>query len=206
MNAPAPDLFGARPALVPPDGEKGQKERGAFYTPDQLALAICSMLREQIIVDQPRSIFEPGCGGGSFLRAAHATWLAAFLYGVDLVPACEGPGHVEQRDLFTVAGEPRFDLVVGNPDFSIAEKVVRHCLPLLVEGGHLALLLLASFEESAGRVPLFDEYPLFARQILAQRASFTADGAMDQRPYAVFVWRKGFQGPRYQGLRPLVWR
>lgn len=201
------DLFGLVPATLPPDGEKGQEERGAFYTPDLLALAICRQIRERFGLQfnlGPRSIFEPGCGGGAFLRAASATWPAADLLGADLVPACEGPGEVVAGDLFEITG--RFDLIVGNPDFAIAERVVRHCMAQLAPGGHLALLLLASFEESAGRVPLWEEHPLFARQILAQRASFTADGAMDQRPYAVFLWRQGFRGDTYQGLRPLVWR
>ena len=199
------DLFGEqRPAVLPLDGEKGQKERGAFFTPDALALAIARTLGSSLGIVGPDRIFEPGCGGGAFLRAARETWPAALLDGVDLLPACSGPGHVEQRDLFTV--EDHYDLVLGNPDFAIAEKVVRHCLKLVPEGGHVALLLLASFEESAGRVPLFNEFPLYARQMIAQRASFTADGATDQRPYALFVWRRGFAGSEYRGLRPLVWR
>lgn len=197
------DLFGKpQIAVLPPDKEKGQEERGAFYTPDALALAICRTLRSLNI--GPSSIFEPGCGGGAFLRAAAATWPEAYLHGVDTVPACEGPGLVQRRDLFSVTSPT--DLVLGNPDFAIAEAAVRHGLSILKPGGHLAFLLLASFEESAGRVPLFNEHPLFARQMIAQRASFTADGQTDQRPYALFVWSRDYRGDFYLGLRPLVWR
>jgi hypothetical protein len=87
------DLFGQEQiAVVPLDGEKGQIERGAFFTPGALALAICRTLKGLGVA--PGSIFEPGCGGGAFLRAADATWPAASLFGVDLLPACEGPGVV----------------------------------------------------------------------------------------------------------------
>lgn len=198
------DLFGNELiATVAPDGEKGQEERGAFYTPQALADAICRTLKHDLHIG-PSSIFEPGCGGGAFLRAAIATWPDASLLGVDLVPACEGPGMVLQQDLFRVKGP--FDLVLGNPDFGIAEAAVRHGLSTLAPGGHLAFLLLASFEEADKRVPLYRSFPLWARQMIAQRASFTNDGQTDQRAYALFVWEQGFRGDSYRGLRPLVWR
>ena len=45
MNA---DLFGEQPATEPADGEKGRLERGAFFTPDALALAICKTLAAEL--------------------------------------------------------------------------------------------------------------------------------------------------------------
>ncbi len=197
------DLFGREEiATQPPDGARGQEQRGAFYSPDALALAICGMLKAEGI--EPGSILEPGCGGGAFLRAAARTWPQASLLGVDLLPACRGPGKVLKQDLFKVRGA--FDLVLGNPDFGIAEAAVRHGLSLLAPGGHLAFLLLASFEETIGRVPLFADFPLWLRQMIAQRASFTDDGQTDQRAYATFVWKHGARGRVYRGLQPLVWR
>jgi SAM-dependent methyltransferase len=197
-------------AVEPPDGEAGREERDAYYTPDALARAICEKtlkgaLHLDASLDSCRArILEPGCGGGAFLRAAAAAWPAASILGVDLVPACSGPGEVRQQDVFTVQGS--YDLIVGNPPFMHAEAVVRHCLGLLAPGGTLALLLLASFEESGGRVRLYAEHPLYARQMVAERASFRADGQTDQRAYAVFVWKQGWAGPDYRGLQPLVWK
>lgn len=197
------DLFGhAAPATEPPDGEKGQEERGAFYTPDLLALAICAAVRD--LGAAPEFILEPGCGGGAFLRAAHETWPDASLLGVDLVPACAGPGSVVQQDLFTLK-VPEYDLIVGNPDFGIAELVVRHCLGLLVPGGHLAFLLRAAFLGSSGRVPLYRDFPLRYFQPIAQRPSFTSDGKTDPMEYGLYVWQQGFEG-RGELLPPLVWR
>lgn len=200
------DLFGHQPlALVPPDGDVGREERGAFYTPDALALACARTARDALQLDA-ESIFEPGCGGGAFLRAAAATWPQASIVGVDLVPACDGPGTVLRHDLFGMRGP--FDLVLGNPDFSIAERVVRHCLENVVtEGGILALLLLSSFEESKERVAFWKEYPLTARRAVGfPRPCFRADGQTDMRPYALFIWKQGFAPPAYMGLPPMVWR
>lgn len=199
------DLFGAAEiATAPPDGVKGREARGAFYTPDALALAICKTLRDEVR-RAPAQIYEPGCGGGAFLRAASATWPSAKLTGIDLVPACEGPGRIIVGDLF----EPRhlfgeWPLIIGNPDYAIAEKVVRHCLTQLGPGGHLAFLLRAAFLGSTGRVPLYREHPLRYLQPIAQRPSFTGGGS-DPMEYALFVWREGFTG-RGEILPPLVWR
>lgn len=204
------DLFPREYAIEPPDGDKGKEERGAHYTPDRLALAICKSLRDGLKLT-PKNILEPGCGGGAFLRAAHATWPEARLSGVDLVPACTGPGVVEQRDLFTVT--EHFDLVLGNPDFAIAEQVVRHFRELdrkRLQGpdGLIALLLLADFEGSVGRIPFWKEHPLFARQhIGSSRPSFREDGQTDMRPYAEFVWWGRWLGPNLDtGLPPLDWK
>lgn len=199
------DLFGrVAHAVEPPDGDKGRDERGAFFTPQRLADGICQSLAFWLDLS-PRTILEPGCGGGAFLRAAAETWPAAALLGVDLVPACVGPGIVQKRDLFDVKGQ--YDLIVGNPDFGQAEEIVRHCVGQLAPGGVLALLLLADFEGSASRIRFWQTHPLFARQGIGDaRASFRADKQTDMRPYAVFVWRQGYRGAEYRGLPPLFWK
>lgn len=198
------DLFGqteieTQPPDALPAGEK--RARGAYFTPDSLARAITKTLGA--LLGAPADVFEPGCGGGAFLRAAHAEWPRATLLGVDLVPACEGPGHVLTGDLFAWSMKP--DLVLGNPDFDIAEKVMRHGMKLLTPGGHLAFLLRAAFLGSTGRVALYREFPLRYVQPIAQRPCFTGDGKTDPMEYALFVWQQGWRG-RGELLEPLVWR
>lgn len=197
------DLFPRAHAIEPLDGDKGREERGAFYTPDALALAICRTLRVECLIHPP-SIFEPGCGGGAFLRAVVETWPECWsLIGIDKEPACKGPGLVQRGDLFEV--KDNFALVLGNPDYSIAEEAVRHCLGLLASGGYLAFLLRAAFLGSSGRVALYRDFPLRYFQPIAQRPSFTTDGKTDPMEYGLFVWQQGFRG-RGEILQPLVWR
>ena len=196
------DLFGSTPATHPPHILLGDKRKhGEFYTDDRLARAICRVLGT--MAAPPLAILEPGCGGGAFLRAASAEWPKAMLVGVDLAPACSGPGSVVEGDLFKTAG--KYGLVVGNPDFAIAERVVRHCLGLLAPGGHLAFLLRSAFLGSEGRVALYTEFPLRAFAPIAQRPSFTGDGKTDPMEYGLYVWQQGFRG-RGEILPPLVWR
>lgn len=196
-------LFGPTIATQPPDalptGEK--RARGAYYTPDALARAITRTLGD--IIAPPMGILEPGCGGGAFLRAAHDEWRRASLLGIDLVPACDGPGRVLTGDLFKL--QDSVELVLGNPDFGIAEKVMRHGMKLLPWGGHLAFLLRTSFLSSSGRVELYREFPLRYLQPIGQRPCFTGDGKTDPMEYALFVWQQGFTG-RGEILPPLVWR
>ena len=193
------DLFGPTINTMPIDGEKGRVERGAFFTPDLLARAIARTLGELI---SPSTVLEPGCGGGAFLRAARAEWPSALLTGVDLLPACDGPGAIFTGDIFRHQG--RYDLILGNPDYGRAEEIVRHCMLLLEPGAHLAFLLRAAFLGSTGRVALYREFPLRYLRPIAQRPSFTGGGS-DPSEYALFVWQAAFKG-NGEILPPLVWR
>ena len=186
----------------PPHVEAGAKRtNGEFYTPDALALAVCKTLHEQGI--SPGYVLEPGCGGGAFLRAARETWPRADLMGVDLAPACTGPGLVSRMDLFSLTWS--YDLILGNPDFSRAEEIVRHCLGLRAPGGYLAFLLRLNMLGGIGRASLYAEYPLWLLQPIAGRPSFTSDGKTDSSDYGLFVWREGHTGPG-KILQPLIWR
>jgi hypothetical protein len=193
-------------ATQPPDAlPEGQlRPRGAYYTPDALALACARAVAGA--VPSPLRILEPGCGGGAFLRAADKTWPSSpwrELVGVDLVPACEGPGKVCRTDLFSLS-TARWDLIIGNPDFAIAEKTVRHCLSILPTGGHLAFLLRISFLASRARAALYREHPLSAFWPIAGRPSFTGGGS-DTSEYGLFLWRKGASGPGLM-MQPLEWK
>lgn len=206
------DLFGAPEIHTQPlDGDKGQQERGAYFTDDRLALAVCKTLHENIELDALGNMLEPGCGGGAFLRAARATWPRMHIDGIDLLPACDGPGHVETGDLFSVRrtsdGE-QFDLALGNPDFGISARVVRHCMENISRGGIVAFVLRLSFLEAgekSGRAELFRDYPLRLFQPVAQRQSFKTNGETDKVGLGLFVWEDGHSG-NFTGLPPLRWR
>lgn len=191
------------------------RPRGAYYTPDKLALGICRTLRDECRID-PEAVFEPGCGGGSFMRAALATWkldsACGGIHGVDLAPAVKAQDLtsatansilVDTCDLF--ACENIGDLALGNPDYAIAEQALRHCLANIWPGGHVAFLLRSAFMGSTGRVPLYTDFPLRFFQPISQRPSFTDDGKTDPMEYGLFVWQQGFKG-RGELLAPLVWR
>ncbi len=198
------DLFARNIATEPPDAApRGEyRDRGAYFTPDLLALRICERLDEVGI--RPQRILEPGCGGGAFLRAAQATWPSAQLLGVDLVPSCTGPGIVRKQDFFA-RGLPSgaFDLALGNPPFTLALEFVWRALALVQEGGHVAFLLRIAL--SALRADgLYEQHPLFRLDPVCPRPSFTGGGTDRAQEYALLVWQKEFRGD-ITGRR-LVWK
>jgi hypothetical protein len=103
--------------------------------------------------------------------------------------------------------EDAFDLAIGNPDFGIAEQVVRRSLELVVPGGAVAMLLRISFLSSLARVPLYREHPLAIFAPIAGRPSFTG-GGNDTSEYGWFCWFRGGRGLNGAGklLRPLEWK
>jgi hypothetical protein len=88
----------------------------------------------------------------------------------------------------------RYDLIIGNPPYSLAEEHVRLCLGLLADGGQLVFLLRLAFLESAKREALWREHPPERVDVLTRRPSFTHNGKTDSAAYAVFRWRNGHVG------------
>lgn len=198
------DLFGAATIATKPKDAKplGEyRDRGAYYTPDNLALRICRAV--QALGVEPRTILEPGCGGGAFLRGASIVWPAAQLLGVDLDPHCDGPGSVIVADFYGKIDGALFDLVLGNPPFKKAKSFIERALGMVAEGGHVAFLLRAAL--AAGRRGrLYEHHPLFHIEFVVPRPSFTGGGTDKGQEYALLVWKKGHKGD-FTGKR-LVWK
>jgi hypothetical protein len=199
------DLFGApaiatQPSDATPVGER--RARDAYYTPDLLALACCQSLRRLGV--NPETILEPGCGGGAFLRAFERVWPAARALGVDIAPACEGPGEVRLLDLFDKNMPRPFDAAIGNPPFDLAAEFVQRTHELVDSPGFVAFLLRITFLAGQGRVPLYRRFPIWAFQPIAGRPSFTGGGS-DPSEYGLFVWRVGHRGDGLI-LPPLEWK
>ena len=194
-------------------GKRAKRNKDdAYLTPDAVALACAESLARAHLWANPSSILEPGCGGGAFLRAARATWPYAALRGVDLNPQCDGPGTVEKRDLFGIQTWGEYSLCIGNPAFLIAVPLVRHCLDLVHDGGHVAMLLPLSFlggpEHNGGdndRRRFWEELPLRALAQIMPRVPFMGGTKTAAQEYALMVWRKDFTG-RGDLLPPIMWR
>ena len=51
------------------ENESPEKLRGGYYTPDSIA----SFLARWVLLNKPKSILEPSCGDGSFIKALNKT-------------------------------------------------------------------------------------------------------------------------------------
>lgn len=198
-----------------PKGLRRASDR--YFTPDPLARFLVGLTPE---LEQARRVLEPSCGDGAFLEAVRSSGYDRGLYGLDLEPgdrAVErgeaGAWSVARRDFLAedVSGlrtPGGFDLVIGNPPYSLAEAFVRRSLELVKVGGSVAFLLRLSFLESRGRLGLWSAHPLNRVHVLAERPSFTEDGRTDSAAYAWFVWRRGreLEGDRWAQLEVVSWK
>lgn len=196
------DSIATAPVDAAPLGE--YRERAAYFTPDSLALRICTELRDLGI--KPKRILEPGCGGGAFLRAAAIRWPAAHLTGIDLAPHCEGPGEVLHGDVFGPMPSD-FDLVVGNPPFTHAEEFIHRGLELVKPGGYVAFLLRMALAGGVRKL-IYPENPPWFLGPIVPRPSFTGGGSDKAQEYGLIIWRRGHDGG-FTGKRIVnrgVWR
>lgn len=185
---------------------RGKRDPEDYYaTTPALAELCCRTLATDFIaaarrILDPSTILEPTCGSGSWLPGIRATWprahLAAIERSADLAAYTRRRGFtVEQRDI--LQGElGKYDLIVGNPPFKLADDLIPMLITRLNPGGVLAFLLRLNFFEGQDRYErLWRIYPAAAAYPLPARPGFTADGKTDGTGYMMCCWREGWQGP-----------
>lgn len=181
----------------------------SYDTPASLAMAGLKEIQCWLSVSpQPGSILDPGSGDyAPFGWAARQMWPHAHITGVD-------KREVPYRDCYNamiygdylkaepVGNGPNFDLIAGNPPFSLAEQFVRLSIPLLAEYGILFLLLKLRFLGSQSRARgLFRELKPSKVLVLPKRPSWWLYRLPSTRKeeerkrttseeYAFFMWLK----------------
>ncbi len=177
--------------------------RDVKYTKPYLAEGLLEYLpATQMLYDtNAPTMLDPGAGSGVWGQAAKKRWPFLDVTGVETRqlarPSCYD-GWV-QGDYRLYRPAFQYDLVLGNPPFSIAEQIIRHSMELLVPGGYLCLLLRLGFLASEKRyVSMYREgYKLRPAlvQILSLRPSFIEGSSdNDMTEYAMLTWRKGYTG------------
>ena len=89
-----------------------------------------------------------------------------------------------------VLREGGYDVIIGNPPYSLALDFINKSLELLHPGGLLIFLLRTNFLESEKRFKWWQEHPLSGLYTLHKRPSFTGRGT-DATSYSWFVWERG---------------
>lgn len=208
MVAEACETMPLLPPVVGVD-ETGRREKDAYFTAPALA--------EHLIARLQRdgwwlggSVLEPSAGRGAFVRAAQR--LAPepdFVYANDVDPIrVEELRQTVDADGFTdldflALPASRYELIVGNPPYAMAEKHVEKALSMRSRHGVVAFLLRLGFLESQMRMPFWREHPASKVFVLSERPSFTGGGT-DNSAYGFFVWAAGHRGPTE--LEVISWR
>lgn len=188
-------------------GVRGDREEGdAYYTPPWAVRAFLSAFHPHLGPTDWLRVLEPSCGRGAVLRELVAAGISnERIWGVDIdveaAIACRSAGfeYVACADYLTIPLARRFDLVIGNPPYSLAEEFIRRSLDLLKDSGRCAFLLRLNFLEGQKRAPWLRQHVPDV-YVLPRRPSFYASGPKkgktDGTAYAWMVWARA---PRTTG-------
>jgi len=191
--------------------ERGRAPRDLYLTPPELALE--AMIRffhdENLIIREPLYALDAGCGTGIWGDAAK--WFAHYkngvahppnIFGVDIEPNVDNSDNIYTmiyKGDFLDYKTQGFNLIFGNPPYSLAEEFIRHSFRLLEPKGYIYFLLRLSFLEGIARGKgLFQEFPIKKVHVCSRRPSFFStkeEGhTTDTLAYAMFLWQKGYNG------------
>lgn len=96
----------------------------------------------------------------------------------------------------------KFDWIVTNPPYKLAEPFIRKSYNLLKDNGKMAFFLRIQFLESVQRYQLFQDLPLQKVYAFSKRQTPWKNGQQTNNGkkwasticFAWFVWQKGYQG------------
>lgn len=186
-----------------------------FPTDPRLASAICHMVAEfHLPPGRDTRILDVGCGQGVFGVSARQVWPSAYIVGVDIRPVERTPAYDVVR-CYDFARETviftDFDLVVGNPPFSLIPSILPNSYRALRPGGICTFFVRQGFlgGGQTRQKTLLLTYPVQWEYSIPERQSFTGNGISDQKTdYAAAVWHKGWQPSREDSRRKrtLWWR
>src|SRR5579864_5598197 len=159
--------------LISGGDKPGAKRRPQdFYpTPPRLAQKAIDLIPQRI---QPRRVLDPGAGTGVWGEAARSRWPDAEIDGIDIRDYAEASARAGVKASSRANGKPSatrnkaytnwwtddylsaqlqggYDLIIGTPPYSQAEKFVRRSIKLLKPEGQLLFLLRLSFLEGRTR-------------------------------------------------------
>lgn len=171
-------------------------------------------------------LLEPSAGDGAWLQALDLELIqrgggyALSVHANELRPSCRAPLafltsqlNEDNQPRVTIGRFERyltrhggFDLILGNPPYTYAERHVRHAMYLLRDGGMVAFLLGITFRGSKGRRDFYRDprWGLWRTYLLEERPSFSGDGNTDATEYGLFCFRKGYSGDEV--TRSFSWR
>lgn len=150
-----------------------------------------------------KNVLDVGAGDGRW--GIGASWLfSGSVSNVDLVDITpqervfQAPAGVNVNyhvgDFLTWQAPRKYELIVSNPPYFIAEEIVRKSWEMLEPGGVMMYLLRLSFLAGIGRFEgLFRDIPLYKVGVCARRPSFYGGGT-NGTDFGMFIWQKNMYG------------
>ena len=140
------------------------------------------------------SILEPSAGNGNIIRALRNRGYDNCIDAVELreEERYNLIGKADRVGIFNYLTENipyKYDVIIGNPPYSLAQEFIDKSLSLLNPGGRLIFLLRTNFLESKKRFTWWRDKLPTGLYVLNKRPSFTGKGT-DATSYSWFIWDK----------------
>ena len=145
---------------------------------------------------------EPCVGGGHIVDVIKRYYPDECVYGVDIVDRGYPNTLVADFLKHDFLGQ-KFDNVVTNPPFSLAQEFLEKSVEVVNDGGKIAMFLKIQFLEGAKRREMFKKYPpKYIYVFVKRQAPWNNGSPVDEKGkswsstmcFAWFVWEKGFTG------------
>lgn len=148
------------------------------------------------------NFLEPCVGGGHIADVIKRYYPNECVYGIDIVDRGY-PNTLVADFLKHDFLDKKFDNVVTNPPFSLAQEFLEKSMEVVNDGGKIAMFLKIQFLEGAKRRDMFKKYPPKYIYVFSKRQNPWRNGSpVDEKGkpwsstmcFAWFVWEKGFTG------------
>lgn len=168
-----------------------RREADFYATPVE---AVYSFLDSYDGIRPEDSILEPSAGNGNIIKALRSRGYENYISAVELreeeaVHLVGLADHIYIGDFLDGNTVGQFDVIIGNPPYSMAQEFIDKALSLLAPGGKLIFLLRTNFLESNKRFAWWKDKTPNGLYVLHKRPSFTGKGT-DATSYSWFVWER----------------
>jgi hypothetical protein len=142
---------------------------------------------------QDFKFLDPCCGGDelnepTYLNIIKELYNPKKIVGIDIRE--DSKADIKTDFITHYQPNEKFDIIISNPPFYLAEEFIKKSLELTEFGGYVIMLLRLNFFGSKKRKPIFEKTMPHSCYVHHKRISFM-NGATDSIEYAHFVWQKG---------------
>lgn len=144
-------------------------------------------------------ILEPSAGNGNIIQALRNRGYKNRIDAIELRESEKDnliglADNIEITDFLELdPWHSRYNVIIGNPPYSLAQEFIDKSLELLAPGGRLIFLLRTNFLESNKRFEWWQYKLPTGLYTLHKRPSFTGKGT-DATSYSWFIWEKSEKG------------
>lgn len=149
------------------------------------------------------NILDIGAGDGRWGEICASVIMPEEMYVVpeltgveiqDKPKPCSFDFWFNNQDYTTWVAPEQYDLIVSNPPYNLAEKIIRKAWSELRPGGDMFFLLRLAFAEGVDRYEhLWQELPLFKLYVMSRRPRFYGTGT-NGTSFGIFHWSKDDDG------------